>query len=561
MIIDGIDECIVDLKSKYNIVGVIDCDDYIPTSVDLYNKIKKLHQTAYNPQDRVVFLITKDWFRNSAGLMLQSIQAMLNDVDISNFFACIVTTNQNIESEYAWVLKNISTDTVPIHLYACQGPYQILSSDGQISFTKYQTLNHKIDNLSADHKKLLFESNNFCMIPWVSMMIYTNSKVFPCCESSDAVGDCSDKSLKDIWNSDSMKKLRIDMLHDKSNKSCNSCYTKEKLGRDSLRKSSNRRFSHHVAKIDQTVSDGTLPKFELNYIDARFNNLCNLACRICTPTNSTSWHQPAIVLGLIDRTASPMLIAGKNQSDIYEQLLQTIDTVERIYFAGGEPLMIEQFYRIVEELDRRGRHDVELLYNINMTQSSLKNQSIFDVWKNFKKISIGASLDGEGLRGEYLRTGTKWQDVIAFRKQMLSLRPDIDFYVSATAYILNILHLPDFHQSWVEQGLIDAENFNVQVLFYPEYLRADSAPEYLKQQVRERYQQHLDWLRPKDRLGRAVFSFESVLKYMDSPRHFDSKLFWEKTNKLDAHHKHSLLDVFPELKNLPKYNYDTQLER
>lgn len=552
MIFNNTDDCISAISTDYNIIGIVNCDNYTPTSVELYEIIKKLHRVEYTPQDRIIFLITKDYYRDTAGLMLQSIQSMLNDIDISNFFACVVTTNDKIESEYQWVLKNISTDTVPVQLYHCAGTYEVLPADKKISFTKYQTLAVNLSELSTYHKTLLFESDNFCMIPWVSLMVYTNSQVFPCCESSAAIGNCADTPLKDIWNSPDMKQLRADMLNDSSSVSCNTCYIKENLGRDSLRKSSNRQFAHHATKIDQTQPDGTLPKFELNYVDARFNNLCNLACRICTPTDSTSWHQPAVVLGMTDRSKSPMLIAGKNKTDIYEQLLETIDTVERIYFAGGEPLMIDQFYRIVEELDRRGRHDVELLYNINMTQSSLKNKSIFDVWKNFKKISVGASLDAEGERGEYLRTGTKWKDVIAFRKEMLSHRPDIDFYISATAYILNILHLPDFHQSWVEQGLIGAEDFHIGLLFDPEYLRADSAPEYLKQQVRQRYRQHLDWLRPKDNLGRAVFSFESVLNYIDSPGQFDSKLFWEKTNKLDVHHKHALLDVFPELKELPK---------
>lgn len=552
MIFNNINDCISAISSDYNIIGIVNCDNYTPASVDLYQNIKKLHCTEYHPHDRIIFQITKDYYKGNVGLMLQSIQSMLNDIDISNFFACIVTTNDNIESEYQWILKNVSTDAVPVNTYHCNGIYEILPADGKTSFAKYQTLTSNIDSLSTYHKTLLFENNNFCMIPWVSLMVYPDSQVFPCGKSTTAVGNCATTPLKDIWNSDDMKRLRVDMLNDSASASCNVCYLDDTLGKDSLRKSINRRFAHHATKIDQTHPDGTLPGFELNYIDARFNNLCNLACRICQPADSTSWYQPAVVLGMIDRSKSPILIAGQNETNVYEQILETIDTVERIYFAGGEPLMIEQFYRIVEELDRRGKHHVELLYNTNMTQSSLKNKSVFTIWKNFKKISIGASLDAEGERGEYLRTGTKWKDVISFRKEILRQRPDIDFYISATACILNVLHLPDFHQSWVEQGLIGPENFNIQSLFDPEYLRADSAPEYLKQQIRERYSRHLEWLRPRDNFGRAVTSFESVLKYIDCSTPFDPKLFWENTNKLDAYHKHSLLDVFPELTDLPR---------
>jgi radical SAM protein with 4Fe4S-binding SPASM domain len=552
MIFNNTDECIVKLKSEYNIVGIVNCDDYTPTSVDLYEKIKKLHLVEYNSQDRIIFLITKDYYENSVGLMLQSIQCMLNTIDISNFFSCLVTTNNNVESEYESILKNVSTDPVPLHIYQCTGPYQQLNHSGHTAFTKYQKFNDLSDNVTDRHKKLLFDSDNFCMIPWTSMMIYTDSKVLPCSASTNIVGNCSTNSLSDIWNSSKMKQLRKDMLDDKIIDTCSDCIFKEKLGIDSLRKSTNRQFAHHITKIDHTQDDGTLPKFELNFIDARFNNLCNLSCRICGPSNSTSWHQPAVMLGIIDQTTRTMLIAGKQQYDIYDQLIEHVDTVEKIYFAGGEPFMIDQFYQIVEELDRQGRHDVELVYNTNLTQSSLKGKSIFETWKNFKNISIGASLDGSNKRAEYLRPGTKWSDVIAFRQEMMSRRPDINFYVSATACILNLLHLPDFHQDWTEQGLIKPEDFNIQIVLDPEYLRADSAPKFLKEQAIARYTQHLEWLSTRDSLGRATFSFKSVLNFLNSDRDFDPNLFWATTNKLDSYYNHNLIDTFPELKELPK---------
>jgi hypothetical protein len=244
-------------------------------------------------------------------------------------------------------------------------------------------------------------------------------------------------------------------------------------------------------------------------------------------------------------------IAGKHTYDIFNQLIEHIDSLECIYFAGGEPMMIDQFYKLVEELDIRGRHNVELIYNTNMTTSSLAGKSIFDVWKNFKKISIGASLDGEHQRGEYLRCGQHWNDVVKFRKEMLSKRPDIDFYISATTSILNALHLPDFHRSWVDQGLIKPEDFNIQMLFWPSYLRVDSAPEYLKNLIREKYHAHIKWLRPKDPVGRATYGFESILNYLDNDNGFDPIDFWNKITPLDNYYGKDLIEVFPELTALP----------
>jgi len=551
----NIDQQVDDLRSRFNVLDVIDCDNYLPPSVDLYSHIKKLHKEAFESNQRIVFSIAKDYYKNdsSCGIMLQSIQAMINDIDISNYFICIVTNNPAIQTEYQWVLDNTSTDKISVHLYECSGEYHRLDDTNQVAYTKYQKIENTncVDSLTEKHNKLLFESDCFCMIPWTSIMIDPSSIVKPCCESTEVLGDCSKSSLEQIWNSDATKQLRKNMLSGKKSKSCETCYTKENLGRDTLRKSINRRFVNHVDKIECTNDDGFLANYSLNYIDARFNNLCNLSCRSCNPGSSSSWHQPAVAIGLIDKSVKALQIAGKHTYDIFNQLVQHVNTIERIYFAGGEPMMIDQFYQIVEELDRCGRHDVELIYNINMTKSSLRGKSIFDTWKNFKKISIGASLDGEHRRGEYLRTGQHWNEVVDFRKEMLARRPDIDFYISATISILNALHLPDFHRSWVDQGLIKPGDFNIQILFDPQYLRVDRAPDYLKNLIRKKYQTHLEWLRPRDSVGRAIYGFESILRYLDNNVGFNAVEFWNKIETLDKYYGQNLVTTFPELANLP----------
>ena len=549
-----VDQCINNIKLQFNVIDIINCDDYHQSIEDLYSRIKKLHKESYDPTDRLIFTITQDSYKKESwcGTILKSVQSIINDIDISNFFVCIVTSNTKIQSEYNWALTNISTDKIPFHIYECEGEYNVLEFTNQTSYIKYQKIAdiELVDSLSAKHKQLLFQSNSFCMIPWTSMMINSNSIVKPCCESTEILGDCSKNSLREIWNLDTTKQLRKDMLEGKQLDSCNSCYTKESVGRDTLRKSTNRRFVNYVSSIESTQVDGFLKDFNLYYVDARFNNLCNLSCRSCGPQSSSSWYQPAVAIGRIDKSVKALQVAGKNTHDIYVQLLEHIDTLERIYFAGGEPMMIAQFYQIVEELDRLGRHDVELIYNINMTKSSLGGKSIFDVWKNFKKISIGASLDGECQRGEYLRSGQQWNDVLEFRKEMLVKRPDIDFYISATTSILNVLHLPDFHQSWVKQELITPTDFNIQLLFGPEYLRVDSAPKYLKDQIRERYHKHLEWLRPLDPVGRATYGYESILNHIDNNKQFDPVNFWNNITPLDKYYGQNLIETFPELTSL-----------
>jgi len=547
---------LADLEKQFNVISIIDCDAHAPGAVDLYSLIKTLHRDCYDARDRLIFSITEDFYNknSSSGLRLKSLLNIINDIDISNYFVCVVTTNPAIEAECQWLMDNVSTDSVPFHIYLCEGNYQRSVAENQTGYIKYQRINDidLVDSLTVEQKHLLFESDSFCMIPWTSMMIAANSIVKPCCEFNETVGDCSKNSLQEIWNSNSLRTMRKELLAGNKVKGCSSCYYKEQLGRDTLRKSINRRFINHIDKIKMTHDDGFLEEFNLNYLDSRFNNLCNLSCRSCGPAASSSWHQPAVAIGKLDPTVKALRIAGKNNYDIFDQVMQHVDTVERIYFAGGEPMMIEQFYQLVEELDRRGRHNVELNYNINMTRSRLAGKSIFDVWKNFKHISIGASLDGELERGEYLRCGQQWSDVVAFRREMLDQRPDIDFYISATTSIVNALHLPDFHRNWVELGLINPEDFNIQTLTSPEYLRVDRAPSYLKEQIRSRYRDHLSWLRPLDPIGRATYGFESVLHQLDNNVEFDVVDFWNNITPLDRYYGVDLVTVFPELSDLPK---------
>jgi hypothetical protein len=163
-----------------------------------------------------------------------------------------------------------------------------------------------------------------------------------------------------------------------------------------------------------------------------------------------------------------------------------------------------------------------------------KNKDIFDYWKNFTNISLYASLDGSGQQANYLRPGAEWKDTVNFRKQIIEKRPDIDFVVSATLTIINCLHVVDFHQEWVNEGLISPENFNLNLLKTPKYLNVSFAPPELKDKIQKKYNKHLEWLTPKDSLGRATYGFESAISFIHSNNNsFDKNTFWENIKIFD----------------------------
>lgn len=403
--------------------------------------------------------------------------------------------------------------------------------------------------LTERENSLLKESKTFCIYPWIHLHAYPTGEAYPCCHAEmgvGQVGDCRSQTLQEIWHGDSMAQLRHNMLHEIKSEACQRCYEQESAGFFSGRQSANKHHGHHVKKLSTTP-------FELTYWDIRFSNLCNLSCRSCGHIFSSSWYQDQVKLAGSNWASKnrALNIAGRNANDMWEQLLPHLDYVEQIYFAGGEPLMMDEHYRILEELERRGRFDVRLIYNTNFTQVRLKDRYVFDYWKKFHSVAVGASLDAMGSRAEYIRNGTDWATVEDNRRRMMDICPKVDFYISPTLSILNAWHLPDFHRSWVDQGLIRAQDCNVNILQDPAWYRLDIAPMKYKQRLRIKFEEHIDWLRSRDPLQRATVGFESAVNFMmalDNMHLLDK--FWDKTRELDNIRQQRLLSVLPELEAL-----------
>jgi radical SAM protein with 4Fe4S-binding SPASM domain len=400
--------------------------------------------------------------------------------------------------------------------------------------------------LTERERFLLEDSKTFCIYPWIHLHAYPTGEAYPCCHAEmkpGVVGNCRTNTLAEIWQDQPMQKLRRDMLSETPHPACTRCYEQEESGFFSGRRSANKHHGHHIKKLDQNP-------FEMTYWDIRFSNLCNLKCRSCGHIFSSQWYQDQVKLAgpeWKDRN-TVLNYAGRTETDMWTQLEPHLDYVEQIYFAGGEPLLMEEHYNILEELLKRGRTDVRLIYNTNFTHTDLKGRSVFEYWRQFRSVAVGASLDGMGHAAEYIRKGTRWYDVVQNRHRMIATCPDVDFYVSATLSILNAQHLPAFHQEWCAAGLIQPQDFNVNILQDPPYYRIDIAPAEYKQELSTRYLNHLSWLSDRDPLGRATQGFESAMSFMnatDNTHMIDT--FWRKTHELDEIRNEKWYHAVPEL--------------
>lgn len=525
-------------------------------------QLRVVYKPVFDDNERLVFTYRADCYydQSQLGQKLQHLQEKLNEVDISNFFCVVVSTNPNLAKEID-ALADISLDKVPLAHIQITGPYRKLpiESDSGYSYASPEPVKIRLDSLSARQKYLLSESKYFCMYPWTHLHAWPTGEVWPCCSADPKTGPLGDArvhTLKQIWNSDKMKQLRVDMLEERSNKLCIRCYEQEQSGFFSNRRSANKHHGHHISRVDSTQSDGELEDFKMTYWDVRFSNLCNLKCRSCGYIFSSQWwkDQKKLMGEWADDWAkrTPVLnYAGRHSTDMWEQLVPHLDYVEQIYFAGGEPLIMDEHYQILDELEKRGRFDVRLIYNTNFTEISNKDRMVFDYWKKFQSVSVGASLDAMGPRAEYIRKGTDWAKIESNREKMLEICPEVDFYISPTLSIMNAYHLADFHRDWVDRGFIKAADMNINVLQDPLHYRIDIAPAQVKAELNQIWSEHLDWLRPLDPLNRATVGFQSAIAFLNNIDNTHMiPVFWDKTNELDSIRNEHCLDYLPELKRL-----------
>ena len=415
-----------------------------------------------------------------------------------------------------------------------------------------------LDDLNERQKFLLMESKTFCMLPWTHLHAFPTGPAYICCaaEMDHSIGNLRESTIKEVWNSDAMLQTRTNMLNEKPCGACKKCYEQEDAGFFSMRNSSNKRFGHHIGRVDNTDESGHVEELTLSYWDIRFSNLCNFRCRSCGHIFSSNWYDDQLKLieanggnpEYFKQNNAKVEYAGRTQLDVWEQLEPHLDYVEHIYFAGGEPLIMEEHYRILNALLKKGKNDVRLIYNTNFSELRYKKQNVLELWNEFTNVCVGASLDAMGSLAEIIRKGTDWAQTERNREEMLKICPQVDFYISPTLSVMNALQLPNFHRDWVNKGFLKPQDLNVNILQDPAFFRIDILPYQYKVDVQEFYLEHLEWLRPLDHLKRASTGFESAINFMmaDDKSHLIPQ-FWDRTNKMDKIRREKLLDVVPEL--------------
>ena len=321
-----------------------------------------------------------------------------------------------------------------------------------------------------------------------------------------------------------------------------------------MRHRANKSWKKHENLIETTEDDGTVEEMKLPYWDFRFSNICNFKCRSCGPQLSTGWYPDTKKIAVLEtgRSFLPDDVPKGNTFDLWEQIEPHFEHVEEIYFAGGEPLIMEEHYRILKKLDEMGKHDVLIRYNTNFSEMRYKDLHVLEFWPKFKNIEVGASIDGMKEQGEFIRSGFNWEQFKENRNRMKETCSHVNFYVSCTTSIQNSYHIVPFHMSLVEHGYIDDyESFFVNIVTEPPWLDMRILPEQHKKILSTCYQQHIDFL-DKKQAWSTKQGFVSLRNHLlQSVENEDLlKTFAYRMKMIDDIRNENFQETFPELKDL-----------
>lgn len=297
-------------------------------------------------------------------------------------------------------------------------------------------------------------NESYCSLAWLGVTTDPDGTLRPCCVSRDTITkddgtpyNLGVDKLETIYNSNYYKKLRRDMLDGVKIDGCETCYSNESTGRESRRLINNETFKDRV--FTDTSSD-----INIQYIDLRLGNQCNLKCRMCSPMNSS------LVEDEFNENPSPILDKFYLKSKVSVDRWYETDTFNNnidkhipnlvtVYMTGGEPTLIKKNYDIMQRLLDHGRSDVRLIINTNMTNT---NPKFYQLLKQFKKVTIQMSIDAIDDLDTYIRYPTDFKTVDNTIKELISIGDNITLVAGPVVQTLNLNRLVELFDYF--------ENFN-----------------------------------------------------------------------------------------------------
>ena len=269
---------------------------------------------------------------------------------------------------------------------------------------------------------------NLCSLPWLHTEVSLQSNnVRPCCKYKFPVKGV--ENFVKIWNGLEFSQIRETIKQGVLPAGCSACdvpadtFSYKSFKNDVYRK-----------KFNTPLDPIVLPKV----LHITLKNTCNLSCRMCHPGASSKLHETSkkskYLIKLYNYTPN------NNRINI-ESLRSSVLNIEHITITGGEPLIDEDCYTLINLVKEISPNLKSISFSTNMTRV---NQSLLLLLHSLPrsiKIKFNISIDGPEHIHNYIRHGFKWNKLVENIKQLKSVASS--FGVNSTVSAMNVGYLSE----------------------------------------------------------------------------------------------------------------------
>ena len=260
-------------------------------------------------------------------------------------------------------------------------------------------------------------TNTVCLEPFKNLSIeFRNDKpaIAPCC-----IYPLAQAETVDFVNNANLINIRQQWIDGTPPAGCKSCTEMESQGFPSRKQIA----ADDWALKNPPIKPGDVPVVKLIRMDYWVGDICNLACVMCGPSNSSLWKQE---LGIIKDEKKSIVNRSWRNLDLGH--------IENIHFWGGEPLLSKEHVEFLRALPNKSK--VILYYTTNGTIQP--SPELLEVWAECNQVDVYCSLDDIGPRYEYIRYPANWtQTVENFQWMIDNCGENTSFGINSTINVLN----------------------------------------------------------------------------------------------------------------------------
>ena len=369
-----------------------------------------------------------------------------------------------------------------------------------------------------------------CVLPFINLEARTDGTMAVCCimqesakkddgtEFNLANGD----TLTDVKNSKWLNDLQQKFINNEKLDACKNCWHEEKAGIQSKRLRENLYWGE-----DFTPNTKAL--------DLKLGNICNSKCRICSSFASSQWAAEELKINPNNEGARKFNKLGmwpKTNENFWKDIDAHLTAIKKLEFFGGEPLMIDRHYEILNRCVELGiAKDITLAYNTN---GSIYPHDKIELWEQFKKVEIFISIDDINERFEYIRFPGNFAEVITNLGYFSKLDKDIfDIGIFQTISIFNIMHMNEL-TTLISKHFEDID-IHYNMVFTPSHISPKVLPKRVKEKITAIYGDN-----PAEHVQRTL----SFMNGEDYPQE-EYLNFLTQTKNIDRFRQEQFNKVFP----------------